>query len=158
MCRMCRRLVHFRGDCVWNRGANAAFLPSPHENILLCPDCAWDWVLLVQACPRRPCITQPCDDLARHIRSIQALTQPGAGDSVASEQGPVKWAKVRRWLLQAVRDRPRPRDEVLEECQTAFPVDVEFLSSVFAQVLQAVCREGLLAVTSRAGVLFLGPA
>ena len=147
---VCHRLLHFRGACGWNRGAHTAFALSPHETVLLCPDCAWEWVLLVQACPRRPCVARPAEELARHIRSAQTLTQPGAGESAS-------WAKVRKWLLHTVRDRSCSKDEIFLLCRQAFPgVDVGFLSSVFEQVLRVVCREGHLAVTSREGVLILG--
>ena len=116
-CRMCHRLVHFRGECGWNRGAHTAFALSPHETVLLCPDCAWEWVLLVQACPRRPCVARPAEELARHIRSAQTLTQPGAVELTACVGGSASWAKVRKWLLHTVRDRSCSKDEIFLLCR-----------------------------------------
>ena len=108
---------HFRGECGWNRGARTAFALSPHETVLLCPDCAWEWVLLVQACPRRPCVARPAEELARHIRSAQTLTQPGAVELTACVGGSASWAKVRKWLLHTVRDRSCSKDEIFLLCR-----------------------------------------
>ena len=112
----------------------------------------------MQACPRRPCVARPAEELARQIRSAQTLTQPGAGELTACVGGLASWAKVRKWLLHTVRDQSCSKDEIFLLCSQVLVLinNVGFLSSVFEQVLRVVCRDVHLAVTSWEGVLILG--
>lgn len=153
VCRMCNRLVHFRGECAWNRGAHPAFAASAHELVLLCPDCHWSWASLLQASPRRPCVVTPSSELARHLQNLVAYAQPGAGDSVAQSKPQVTWAKTRRWILRFLQQfGPCSQEVVFRRYQAAFEGASEtFLRSVFTGVLRVVCREGLLVVTQREG-------
>ena len=154
VCRMCSRLLHFRGECAWNRGAHGVYNTSPHEIVLLCPDCSWQWVQLLQACPSRPSVFPPTGELARHLGMLEAATEPGAGDAVARPKASVSWGKVRRWLLRLLRHASFTKEDAFVHCQEHFhDADPGVLRPVFEQVLGVVCREGLLAVTRRAGAL-----
>ena len=57
---------------------------SPHEIVLLCPDCSWQWVQLLQACPSRPSVFPPTGELARHLGSLGLVTQSCAVKQVSA--------------------------------------------------------------------------
>eukprot|EP00435_Cladocopium_sp_Y103_P053683 s183_g17.t1 len=51
VCRMCHRLVHFRGDCGWNRGAHTVSLVPPKAWLgvsYVSPSCAFSWRLWLE--------------------------------------------------------------------------------------------------------------
>ena len=79
---------------------------------------------------------------------LEAATEPGAGGPKAS----VSWGKVRRWLLRLLRHASFTKEDAFVHCQEHFH-DAE--PGVLRPVLGVVCREGLLAVTRRAGALVL---
>ena len=41
LCSACRRGIHFRGKCLWNRGASLLYSPSANAPRPACPDCLW---------------------------------------------------------------------------------------------------------------------
>ena len=159
VCRMCCRLVHFRGQCAWNRGAHRAYGESPQVNVLLCPDCAWSWVCLLRDSLRRPFLFRPSAELARHVSHLQSIVAPGAGDSVVRPRSAVRVAKVRRWLLMELHAGPREQTALFRLCGTAFSdVSAGILEPIFHHVVQLLSREGLLSSSLRGGVLFLSCA
>lgn len=159
VCRLCSRLVHFRGQCAWNRGAHRAYGGSPHTGVLLCPDCAWSWVCMLRDSLRRPCLSRPSGELARHVSHLQSIVAPGAGDSVVRPRPAVRVAKVRRWFLVQLRDCPQERSVLFRLCCDAFPdVSNGTLAPIFDHVVQILSREGLLSSSLRGGRLFLSSA
>ena len=140
-------------------GAHDRYRLSPHEGVLLCPDCLWSWQSMLVSCPARPCCVRPPGELARHLESVTSQTQPGAGTRVARPKGPVSWSRLRRrkWLLRFLDHHASyPQADVFVQCQSSFPsAPPPLLQHAFSQVIRILCREGHLLVTRRGGVLVL---
>lgn len=164
-CRLCCRAVHFRGECAWNRGANDCYRLSPHEGVLLCPDCLWSWHSMLVSCPARPCCVRPSGELARHFESVISQVQPGAGSHVARPKGPVSWSALRKWLLKFLdRHASCPQADVLVQCQDLFPsAPPPLLQHALSQVIRILCRDSgsfspsVIASRSFPSLLFLLP-
>lgn len=122
-CPACLRGVHYRGQCLWNHGANPAYEPTTLESRWCCPDCSWRWVQALAAAGDGTGDAVPTAGLGDHMQSLVVRCLPGAGSTAAAHgRGSPRQRQVRRWVLSQLRDRGWTRVRALAgACQAAMP-------------------------------------
>ncbi len=81
-CTNCQRAVHFQGQCGrWIRGASGRYALGPLQELLLCPDCLWQWAQAMSLAAHPP--AGPAHDLNALLMQLAASCSAGAGSAAA---------------------------------------------------------------------------